>query len=152
MRKNNIAKIEKAIQNLGTNPFSIADICKQSKVSDPTVRNYLKGTKEIALREVCYGKYQVIETKATITNINPQAQNPQTPEKDRKEMKKSNKQEISHQGEQVDPSKSTMQIHGDIYLNAYLKGFDRGFELGLKKAAELTNNNSTQLLAHHGRQ
>lgn len=137
MRNSNISKIEEAIKVLSKAPFSIADICKQSKVSDPTVRNYLGTSKKIKLKLVSYGKYEVIDNLNP--NLKPNQNNDIQPLKGTEQhnyqtMKTPNKQNNLPQEASIN---SPIQVHGELYLNAYLKGFDRGFELGLKKASEL---------------
>lgn len=156
MRQNNIAKITKAIETIGNQPFSIADICKFSKLSDPTVRNYLKNSKDLQITETSYGKY-IVGTMITPTNLpqnnstnptnkNTKNTNPNSNTDEQKDMRtKSNttpqiESQTGEPSQQNNASKGNgdiLQIHGEVYLNAYLKGFDRGFELGLKKAQEL---------------
>jgi hypothetical protein len=131
MRQSNIDKIEEALNTFGTEAFSISELCKKSKVSDPTIRNYLKSSTKHNLREVSYGKYQIISK-------NPLNQTP-TPKPEMKKVQDKSPQTTNGIGEtSTQPTiAQPLQVHGELYLNAYLKGFDRGFELGLKKASEL---------------
>jgi hypothetical protein len=145
MRKSNITKLSKALEKIGGSPFSIADVCKKTGVSDPTVRSFLKSCD---VQEVSYGQYQLIKTPTqttnkTITNLI-----------ETKSYEKTNLEEnMSTKTAEANPIDTTnsanksqntsisnqpkSEVFGEIYLNAYLKGFDRGFELGLEKAQSL---------------
>lgn len=156
MRKSNINKIEKAIGFLKNQTFSIADICKHSNVSDPTVRNYLKTTNPLKLTEVSYGKYEIADSSTDTPkpiNLAQNLNNSKHP-KVQTEPKHNNNDNIKTpilMKQTTKPAQPTsqpnsdapIQIHGELYLNAYLKGFDRGFELGLKKASELASPDQT---------
>lgn len=203
MRKNNLKKIQKALNELNGKEFSISEICSVTDISDPTVRNYLKTSNEWKLKEVSYGRYQanavntavntaaITDTKDTSKTKNPEApqfketktesQIMKTPQDKNNVVDYSNVKDYSDSVNSVNgvngvnningvnggkqtltPRSSengdTIKIHGEVYLNAYLKGFDRGFELGLKKAQELSkkevnnNNNLSLELTQNGRQ
>lgn len=197
MRKNNLKKIQKALNELNGKEFSISEICNVTDISDPTVRNYLKTSNEWKLKEVSYGRYQasavntavntaaITNTKDTSKTTNPEApqfketktesQIMKTPQDKNNVVDYSNVKDYSDSVNGVNgvngingtkqtlaPRSSengdTIKIHGEVYLNAYLKGFDRGFELGLKKAQELSkkevnnNNNLSLELTQNGRQ
>jgi hypothetical protein len=140
MRQNNIKKIEKALECFSNQSFTIADICKKTNISDPTIRNYFKVNKSLDVQEVSYGRYQ-ITSPGPLLEIPSKIKNTLTTEQ--KELNTSNMKRNTPPTQEKQPSQNhqdpnLIQVHGDLYLNAYLKGFDRGFELGLKKASEIS--------------
>jgi len=149
MRKSNIDKIEKALKHLGNGPFTISEVCETSKVSDPTVRNYIKASNSFKFTEVSYGKYQIVSDNLD-NNLRQLTQLTQPTQEESYQpavnnlMKPKTKSTTNQNAKpEAAVDSSPIQVHGELYLNAYLKGFDRGFELGLKKAAELPNTVTT---------
>lgn len=139
MRKSNIDKIEKALKHLGNGPFTVSEVCEYSSVSDPTVRNYIKTSSNFKFTEVSYGKYQIVGDNLD-NNPQPLTQTSSNQPTITNLMKPKNKSNTNQDSKpEGSGNSSPIQVHGELYLNAYLKGFDRGFELGLKKAAEIPN-------------
>jgi len=120
MMKTTQLKIEKALKHFENTDFSIREVVEKSGVSYPTIKNYLAN---LPVREVSYGRYEIITNPISCSKNEAEAE-----DKNQPSLTTDKPQALSHDLEEI------KEIYGDLYVAAYLKGFDRGFELGLQKA------------------